>query len=54
MQHKLGITEPMPKLAELVAASPFEAAIHDAYGKTLKANAYNLLGPEFVHYDLAH
>src|SRR5262245_14217506 len=30
---QLGLTEPMPPLAELVAASPFEAAIHDAYGK---------------------
>jgi L-alanine-DL-glutamate epimerase-like enolase superfamily enzyme len=51
---KLGLNEPMPKLAELVAASPIEAAIHDAYGKTLRANAYNLLGPEFVHHDLSH
>jgi len=54
VQKKLGHVEPMPKLAELVAASPFEAAIHDAYGKTLGANSYNLLGPEFVHHDLAH
>jgi L-alanine-DL-glutamate epimerase-like enolase superfamily enzyme len=52
--NELGLSESMPKLAELVAASPFEAAIHDAYGKTLGANSYNLLGPEFVHHDLAH
>src|SRR5438105_4195189 len=52
--QQLGLSEPMPKLAELVAASPFEAAIHDAYGKTLGANSYNLLGPEYVHHDLAH
>ena len=52
--HSLGIAEPMPILAEMVAASPFEAAIHDAYGKTLGANSYNLLGPEFVNHDLAH
>jgi L-alanine-DL-glutamate epimerase-like enolase superfamily enzyme len=52
--QQLGLAEPMPRLAELVAASPFEAAIHDAYGKTLGANSYNLLGPEFVHHDLAH
>src|SRR5689334_11176693 len=52
--QKLNSAEPMPKLAELVAASPFEAAIHDAYGKTLGANSYNLLGPEYVHHDLAH
>jgi L-alanine-DL-glutamate epimerase-like enolase superfamily enzyme len=52
--QRMNLTEPMPKLAELVAASPFEAAIHDAYGKTLKANSYSLLGEEFVHHDLAH
>jgi L-alanine-DL-glutamate epimerase-like enolase superfamily enzyme len=54
VQAKLGLDEAMPELAELVAASPFEAAIHDAYGKTLGANSYNLLGPELVHRDLAH
>src|SRR5215469_11511708 len=27
------LVEPMPRLAQLVAASPAEAAIHDAYGK---------------------
>ncbi len=52
--QQLGLLEPMPKLAELVAASPFEAAIHDAYGKTLGVNSYNLLGEEYVHHDLAH
>jgi L-alanine-DL-glutamate epimerase-like enolase superfamily enzyme len=30
-----------------------EAAIHDAYGKVLGANSYDLLGPEFVNADLA-
>jgi L-alanine-DL-glutamate epimerase-like enolase superfamily enzyme len=54
VQKKLRHVEPMPKLGELVAASPFEAAIHDAYGKTLGANSYNLLSAEFVHHDLAH
>src|SRR5262245_29650427 len=54
VQQRLELAEPMPVLAELVAASPFEAAIHDAYGKTLKANSYNLLSKEYVHHDLAH
>jgi len=48
-----GLPEAMPRLAQLVAASPLEAAIHDAYGKTLGANSYNLLGPEFVGSDLS-
>ena len=45
--------ESMPKLAQLVAASPLEAAIHDAYGKTLGENSYNLLSAEFVNRDIA-
>jgi L-alanine-DL-glutamate epimerase-like enolase superfamily enzyme len=48
-----GLAEPMPRLAQLVAASPLEAAIHDAFGKALGENSYNLLGPEFVNSDLA-
>ena len=47
------LPEPMPRLAQLVAASPLEAAIHDAYGKALGENSYNLLGPEFVGRDLS-
>lgn len=50
---KLPASEPMPVLAQLVAASPLEAAIHDAYGKALTANSYNLLGAEFVGDDLS-
>ena len=49
-----GLAEAMPRLAQLVAASPLEAAIHDAYGKTLGANSYNLLGSEFANKDLSH
>lgn len=44
--------ESMPRLAQLVAASPLEAAIHDAYGKTLGSNSYNTLSSEFVNADL--
>jgi L-alanine-DL-glutamate epimerase-like enolase superfamily enzyme len=47
-----GLSEPMPRLAQLVAASPTEAAIHDAYGKALGQNSYNLLGPAFANRDL--
>ena len=43
----------MPRLAQLVAASPLEAAIHDAYGKALGQSSYNLLGPEYVSADLS-
>ena len=50
----LHLAEPMPRLAQLVAASPFEAAVNDAQGKALGANSYDLLGPEFVSHDLSH
>jgi len=44
---------PMPRLAQLVSASPLEAAIHDAFGKTLGENSYNLLSAEFANCDLS-
>lgn len=44
----------MPRLAWLVAASPLEAAIHDAYGKVHEASAFALLGEEFMNADLSH
>lgn len=50
----LGLAEKMPVLAQLVCASPVEAAIHDAYGKALGQNSYNVLGAEFVNADLGH
>lgn len=49
-----GLAEPMPRLAQLVAASPLEAAIHDAYGRALGANSYDVLGSEFCNTDLSH
>ena len=46
--------EPIPSLATLVAASPFDAALHDAYGKAHGLNCYRAYGPEFVAHDLGH
>lgn len=51
--REMTLAEPIPRLAQLVAASPLEAAIHDAYGKALGQNSYNLLGKEFVNSDLS-
>ncbi|MBL9125100.1 MAG: hypothetical protein JNG90_15790, partial [Planctomycetaceae bacterium] len=50
--QETGIAAEMPRLAQLVAASPLEAAIHDAYGKALGASSYDLLGPDYVNRDL--
>ncbi len=52
VEREAGIGEPMPRLAQLVAASPLEAAIYDAHGKACGRNSYNLLGREFVNTDL--
>jgi L-alanine-DL-glutamate epimerase-like enolase superfamily enzyme len=49
---QLGLGEEMPRLAEHVAASPLEAAIHDAFGKAHDRNSYDLLGPDWVSRDL--
>jgi L-alanine-DL-glutamate epimerase-like enolase superfamily enzyme len=43
----------MPVLAQLVAASPLEAAVFDAFGRALRANCFDLLGRDLVSHDLA-
>ncbi|MDR2170272.1 MAG: hypothetical protein LBP59_09035 [Planctomycetaceae bacterium] len=48
------LAEPIPKLAQLVAASPFEAAVFDAYGRLLNLNSYNVLSAEFCNRDLSY
>jgi L-alanine-DL-glutamate epimerase-like enolase superfamily enzyme len=45
---------PIPKLCTLVVASPFDAAIHDAYGKAHGLSSYQTYGPEFMTRDLSH
>lgn len=51
-EHRL--PEPMPALAQLVAASPLDAALHDGYGKVNGLNSYNTLSSEFMNHDLAY
>ena len=51
---ELGLPEPIPVLCTLVAASPFDAAIHDAFGKAHGLNCYQTYGPDFMTHDLAH
>ena len=52
--QELALAEPMPDLMLLVAASPFDAALHDAYGKVHGRNVYDCYGPDFVNHDLGH
>ena len=44
----------MPKLAVLVTASPFDASIHDAFGKLHKRSAYATYGPDLMKRDLSY
>jgi len=53
LPKRLGVDEAMPELAQLVAASPFDAALHDAYGRVHELNSYNVLSAQYVHHDLA-
>src|SRR5215204_2937950 len=45
-------SEPVPKLATLVVASAFDAALHDAFGRMLGLNCFKTYGPEFLEPDL--
>jgi L-alanine-DL-glutamate epimerase-like enolase superfamily enzyme len=44
---------PIPKLATLVVASPFDAAIHDAFGKVHNRSAYATYASDLLPPDLA-
>jgi L-alanine-DL-glutamate epimerase-like enolase superfamily enzyme len=53
VSRDLSLPEPIPKLCALVVASPFDAAIHDAYGKAHGLNCYRTCGREFLPHDLS-
>lgn len=44
----------IPKLCTLVTASPFDAALHDAFGKLHKRNCYSTYGPDLMSKDLSY
>ena len=46
--------EPMPWLAALVCASPFDLALHDAYGLVNKKPIYQLYNSTYLNFDLSH
>jgi len=54
VSKELGLAEPIPKLCTLVTASPFDAAIHDAFGKLYKRSSYRTYGPDFMGQELGH
>ncbi|MEZ6047348.1 MAG: enolase C-terminal domain-like protein [Planctomycetaceae bacterium] len=50
---KMGVDAEMPELAQLVAASPFDAALHDAYGRVHGKNSFDTLSAEYMNDDLS-
>jgi L-alanine-DL-glutamate epimerase-like enolase superfamily enzyme len=45
--------EPIPWLAALVCFSPFDLALHDAFGKLVARPSFDTFTPEFLNRDLA-
>ena len=54
VSRDLQLAEPIPWLAALVTASPFDAAVHDAFGKVHGRNCYQTYGPDSMTHDLGH
>jgi L-alanine-DL-glutamate epimerase-like enolase superfamily enzyme len=52
--RELKLTLPIPKLCTLVAASPVDAALHDAFGKLHSVNSFAASGKAFVRHDLSY
>ncbi|NOX53523.1 MAG: mandelate racemase/muconate lactonizing enzyme family protein [Planctomycetes bacterium] len=53
LAERMGLAEPMPELAQLVAASAFDAALHDGYGRVNGVNSYNALSADYMNHDLS-
>ena len=54
VSRELVLVEPIPKLCTLVTASPFDAAVHDAFGKLHGRNCYRTYGPDLMQHDIGH
>jgi L-alanine-DL-glutamate epimerase-like enolase superfamily enzyme len=53
VQQKQKLPEAPPALAQLVAASPLDAALHDAYGRVHAKNCFDTLSSDYVNHDLS-
>lgn len=49
----LKLATPIPKLCTQVTASPFDAALHDAFGKSLGLSSFRTNTPELIGHDLS-
>lgn len=52
LSRELPLDAPIPKLCTLVTASPFDAALHDAYGKLHGKSVWQCYGREYLRDDL--
>jgi L-alanine-DL-glutamate epimerase-like enolase superfamily enzyme len=53
VSKELKLAAPIPKLCALVTASPFDAAIHDAFGKVHNRSCYRTYGRDLLPRDLS-
>ena len=53
LSTQMKLAAPIPELAQLVAASPFDAALHDAYGRLHNVNSFDALSSKFMNHDLS-
>lgn len=49
-----GLGETLPRLAQLVACSPLDAAVHDAYGRLHNRSSFAVLSGVFMNKHLGH
>ena len=49
----LELPESLPPLAQLVAVSPIDAALHDAYGRVHSSSSFNVLSSKYCSRDLS-
>ena len=53
VSRAMKLDQPIPKLCTLVVASPFDAAVHDAFGKAHRRNVYATYGNDLMRHDLS-
>lgn len=54
VSRAMNLVDPMPRLCAMVVASPFDAAIHDAYGRLHGLHVYDCYGQDYLPIDLSH
>ncbi|HKE20973.1 MAG TPA: enolase C-terminal domain-like protein [Bryobacteraceae bacterium] len=52
VEREINLPRPVPKLCTLVTASPFDAALHDAFGRLHGRNSFTVCGRQWLRYDL--